>query len=128
MTICNRCGASDSLSKIHVCAQPLTTDTVNICPVCGEQMNLLEFCKNYTTFKPTRFQEILLEQLDSGKEVVIGRRNPSWHRKLVADEFTCSRLLSMKQGESFVLASPDGTRRFVLEEIRPIRSQNDNPD
>lgn len=89
-----------------------------------KKLDIIEFCEQYTNLKLTKFQEEMLRF--PGKYSGLKLRPAgswNWYRRLGADEFTCGRLLKMKQGEEFVLVGPDGARRFVLAEIRPPQSR-----
>ena len=82
------------------------------------KISLIEFSKQFLSFKPTPLQEKLMEYLIEDNKHIVLNGGRSWYKKQIKDEFTCGALLKMKEKERFALASPDGARIFEMVEFR----------
>ena len=83
-------------------------------------MDLLEFAKKYTTFKPPLYHEaffkVLEEALKKGESIscVDTHNYNRWYKDLRFNEFQYVYLTRMTEGQTFALASPGGIHIFKM--------------
>ena len=86
-------------------------------------MDMLEFVKKFTAFKPSPYQEAFIKliegEVEKGEDVQLIHSNYNrWYKNLGLNEFACSRLMNMTKGQTFALVSPGGVRVFKMVEFR----------
>ncbi|MDY6893865.1 MAG: hypothetical protein SVO01_00380 [Thermotogota bacterium] len=84
-------------------------------------MELKDFVKSFggKTFKPSYWQEKLLEKLESDSQIAM-EDDPSgcrWYKHTVNDYFTCNALKDFQVGQRFALATIEGVRVFEMIEL-----------
>ena len=83
-------------------------------------MDLLEFAKKYTTFKPSLYHEaffkVLEEALKKGESISCADTHNynRWYKDLRFNEFQYAYLTRMTEGQTFALASMKGLHIFKM--------------
>lgn len=70
------------------------------------------------TFKIMPYQKALMEAIANGKKIDLSGYHRNIGKSKMNDEITSQRLASMKEGDKFGLATPEGLRIFTLMEVR----------
>jgi|LGOV01.1.fsa_nt_gb hypothetical protein len=90
-------------------------------------MDILEFTKKFTTFKPSLYHETFLkmieENIERGKSTIFmdNRRYNRWYKDLRLNEFTYTHITKMTKNQTFALASPEGIRIFKMVEFKAAK-------
>ena len=67
-------------------------------------MNLLEFIKKFTTYKPPPYHEAFFEAMEKAG-VEDSRR---WYKDLCLSELLYSNIIKLKENQTFAVATPKG--------------------
>ena len=83
-------------------------------------MDLLEFVKKFTVFKPSPYHEaffrMIEEAAEKGKSIscIDDHKGNRWYKSLHLNEFLYSHLTKMTEGQTFALASIKGLHIFKM--------------
>lgn len=86
-------------------------------------MDLSEFAKKFTVFKPTPYHEALFKVIEDSVEEDKGNlsvysNSRRWYKDLKLNEFIYSHLIKMAEGQTFAVASLEGIHIFKKIEFR----------
>jgi hypothetical protein len=83
-------------------------------------MDILEFAKKFTVFKPSPYHEAFFkmveEALEKGESIscIDTNKYNRWYKDLHFNEFQYSQLIKMTEGQTFALASLEGIHIFKM--------------
>ena len=95
-------------------------------------MDIFEFTKKFTTFKPSPYHEAfyktLEEDIERGRNIsyINSSNYPRWYKDLRLTEFLYSHLTKMIEGQTFALASVEGIQVFKMIEFQSYQKAENN--
>ena len=93
-------------------------------------MDVLEYIKKYTTFRPPPYHEAIFKILEEASEkdknlplVDINNRG-RWYKDLRLTEFSYSHLTKMTKGQTFAVATLEGIHIFKKIEFQSYQNES----